>query len=395
MSNHEASEQLLGYLYQVRCALYLLLCADDNNAKLSIEKFDDIAFSEEGIPIELIQTKHHVGDLGNLTNASTDVWRTIKSWIDSIVEHPDLLETTKFTIITNSNAPEGSATFYLKNNTNRDSEKAYNILLNTTRQSRNQAHKAYYDAFTNLDENHAKLFISKIQVIDSEKDIINLKSSILKYVRYSCLAKFENDVYNRLEGWWFENAIKSLKSEIPLFFTHQQVRSKLINISDQYREDNLPIDINLSDKGYEMITPDSKVFCKQLSLINASEAKISLAIRDYYRAYIQRSNWVRNNLLYVNELEEYERKLVEEWEHYFVDMTESLYDEDEEPSDELKTTRGKELYRIISNLNIRIRERCGEPFVMRGSYHLLADEAKVGWHTDFCERLNYLLEVGE
>ena len=44
MPNHQAPGQMLGYLYQVRYALVLLLANDDENQQISIEKFDDVAF---------------------------------------------------------------------------------------------------------------------------------------------------------------------------------------------------------------------------------------------------------------------------------------------------------------------------------------------------------------
>lgn len=50
MPNHQASEQMLGYLYQVRYALALLLENDNSDFQISIEKFDDVAFSKDGMP---------------------------------------------------------------------------------------------------------------------------------------------------------------------------------------------------------------------------------------------------------------------------------------------------------------------------------------------------------
>ena len=41
MPNHQASEQMLGYLYQVRYALALLLENDNSDCQISIEKFDE------------------------------------------------------------------------------------------------------------------------------------------------------------------------------------------------------------------------------------------------------------------------------------------------------------------------------------------------------------------
>lgn len=67
MSNHQAPKQMLGYLYQVRYALALLLENDNPDFQINIEKFDDIAFSKDGVPKQLIQLKHHVQRQGSLT----------------------------------------------------------------------------------------------------------------------------------------------------------------------------------------------------------------------------------------------------------------------------------------------------------------------------------------
>ena len=47
----------------------------------------------------------------------------------------------------------------------------------------------------------------------------------------------------------------------------------------------------------------------------------------------------------------------------------------------------------IEKKDIRIRPKCQEAFVMRGSYHMLANQLKVGWHIDFYDRLKRLLDT--
>ena len=92
MSNaHEASASVTGYLhlylylylYQCRYALLKGLEAtlDSPEIRISIEKFDDIAFEVNGLPIHLIQTKHHKAKTGNLTDSSSDLWKTLLIWI--------------------------------------------------------------------------------------------------------------------------------------------------------------------------------------------------------------------------------------------------------------------------------------------------------------------------
>ena len=70
---HGASASATGYLFQRRYALLVGLRAIPNSPELeiSIEKLDDVAFESGGEPRQLIQTKHHIGKLGQLTDAST------------------------------------------------------------------------------------------------------------------------------------------------------------------------------------------------------------------------------------------------------------------------------------------------------------------------------------
>lgn len=56
-SQFSAPEQLVGYLYQVRYALLVLLqkIKYEPNIELSLEKLDDVAFERNGDPIELLR----------------------------------------------------------------------------------------------------------------------------------------------------------------------------------------------------------------------------------------------------------------------------------------------------------------------------------------------------
>lgn len=116
------------------------------------------------------------------------------------------------------------------------------------------------------------------------------------------------------------------------------------------------------------------------------------ALQDYYKAFRQRAKWVRNDLLYLNELDNYERRLIDEWEHCFIDMQDNI-DIDNVLDDIDIKKYSRQLLKEIENKDIRVRERCSEPFIMRGSYHMLADQFKIGWYADFKNRLKYLLKA--
>ncbi len=391
MSDHQASEQMLGYLYQVRYALFLLLNHDNPNFQISIEKFDDIAFSKDDVPKQLIQVKHHVQHHGNLSDASTDLWRTLKVWIDIINTSPEILDGTEFLIITTSMAPKYSAAYYLKNDNNRNINDAYQQLKEVCEKSENKAHATYYTAFLKVDEKIAKKLIEQICVIDGASNIIDVDKVFRKQIRYSCIPKYENHICERLEGWWYRKAIEALCSETPIFITQNQIRALIVSMSQEYSDENLPIDIfefgSFQEDGLE---DGEKIFYKQLELIHLGNRRIQVALRDYYRAFHQRANWVRNDLLFINELGLYEQRLIDEWEHCFAEMEDNL-NEFGNADEEKKIKEGRTLFSEIEDLDIRIRPKCQEAFVMRGSYHILANQLKVGWHVDFFERLKELL----
>ena len=391
MSNHQASEQMLGYLYQVRYALALLLGNDNSDCQISIEKFDDVAFGEDDVPMQLIQLKHHIQHQGNLTDASTDMWRTLKVWLDAIAESPDILNRTNFLIITTAAAPIDSAAFLLKNDNNRNPDVAYEKLKLVCSTSTNQAHKGYYTSFIGVNEDTVKQLIRQIYVIDYANNVLNTEREILRQIRYSCVPKYQKMIYERLEGWWFKKAIDALCSDAPVFINQNQVRSFIVSVSQEYADDNLPIDIIDSDDLQESSFSDNeKIFYEQLRLICLGNRRMQIALRDYYRAFRQRASWIRNNLLYINELEQYEHRLIDEWEHAFAAMEENLSTAIDATEDE-KAREGRQLFSNMEDKDIRIRPKCQEAFIMRGSYHILANQLKIGWHVDFFERLKQLL----
>ena len=393
MPNHQASEQMLGYLYQVRYALALLLENDNSDCQISIEKFDDVAFSKDDIPIQLIQLKHHIQHQGNLADASTDMWRTIKVWLDAISETPDILDGTNFLIITTATAPIDSAAFLLKKDSNRNPDTAYQKLKTVCFSSVNQAHQRYYDAFREAGEDTVKQLIRQIYIIDCASNIIDVEKDILKHIRYSCIPKHQKMIYERLEGWWFKKAIDALCCDTPVFVNQNQVRSFIVSVSQEYADDNLPIDIlDIDDLQEDNFSANEKIFHEQLKLICLSNHRMQLALRDYYRAFRQRASWVRNDLLYVNELGQYEQRLIDEWEHAFAAMEETL-SETNNATEEEKAKEGRQLFSDIEKRDIRIRPKCQEAFIMRGSYHILANQLKIGWHVDFFDRLKQLLNT--
>lgn len=394
MATHTASGQMVGYLYQVVAALVLLLKSEDGLSEICIEKFDDISFVDNGKPMELIQVKHQLNKVGSLTDTSVDLWRSINSWCDAIKQNDVNCENTKFVILTTAIAPEDSAARKLTDKTGRNVTEALEQLRDIAKTCDVKTIKKFCLNFESLDSEKQELLITNAYCYDHQCHISEYKREIKQSLKYTTLPEYEDFICDQLIGWWMDKAIQFLCSDELVHITQHQLRTKLYEISSMYREDSLPItvdwDIYPTEEEMETLDNETRIFIEQLKLISLSSKRMKRAIRDYYNAFQQRSKWMREDLLYVDELENYEKRLIDEWDRLFEISKEELED-DGIDSEERKKDAGKKLYNNIENLDLRIRNGVTEPFVMRGTFHGLANKLSVGWHIDFYERLHHLL----
>ena len=191
--------------------------------------------------------------------------------------------------------------------------------------------------------------------------------------------------------------IRNLRGESTDLITGFEVFDKIREIAEQFGPEALPIDY------FEAEPPvppdpdtDDRRFVMQLKTISVNKRRIEKAILDYYRAFEQRSLWAREELLIGDELELYEKKLMDEWERCFLAL------QDDSQLDEATATEqdwqqfGRDVYKWVDQVaDIPIRPRVTEEYVMRGSYHILADRNPPGvwWHPQFVKRLEQLYSV--
>lgn len=143
----------------------------------------------------------------------------------------------------------------------------------------------------------------------------------------------------RIEGWWFQESVKALSSTNPTITTQRQLRSKIYDITRQYGDDNLPIEFwDLDEIEEAELDPKDRIFLEQLRLLQYKSRSLRIALQDYYKALMQRSSWLRQGLVFTNELDTYEHRLKDAWEHAFADMEEDLKDY-ENPTEQEKIKR--------------------------------------------------------
>ncbi len=379
---------------QMRYALYKALqrLRTAVDWAISVETSDDIVIESAPGHANYLQIKHRDQD-STITNASSDLWKTIRIWSEAVHQGQLESQTIDFLLLTTSNVAAGSIASHLSNDENQRNESAALTALDeVAKTSTNQANAKAYASWLKLSDELKVAMLKRVTIvcntptIDAVKELIHTELALS--VRRSQVAAFTS----RLEGWWFQRCIRIFRSSQPDFITGDELDSAVGDLRESFLPENLPLDIDIPHMTPELDAFQDHRFVQQVDLVGVSRSRIASAVRDYLRAYTQRSRWIRESLILPYGLEAYEMKLTEEWRYVFDRCLDEL---DSNATEEMKNAAARQIYQWVEEaIAPPIRERCTEPFLVRGSLHMLADRANsgVGWHPDFEARLMKILE---
>jgi len=385
-----AADSALGYLYQCRVALVSALqrTRASNDFTVALETLDDVVFETDGHALDLLQTKHHRTRSANLTDASPDIWKSLRIWCEGVAANT-IPAGTSFYLITTSEAGDGSAAQRLRV-VGRDVATARERLHATAGTSTNQDNRSAYEAFLALNDDQQRGLLEAVFVVDSSPTIAELDERLNAEVRWAAEKQHLDAFVSRLEGWWFRRAIQQLQASAgSSAILSREIEAQIDDLREQFKRDALPIDEDILAATVDASAYQDAMFVQQLRLCNIGAQRVLAAVREYFRAFEQRSRWLREDLILVGELERYERRLIEEWELVFERVKDDL---GEETAEEAKVGAAKEVYRWVEQSVFPIRPNVTEPFVTRGSLQMLSNRLQVGWHPEFLDRLRHLLE---
>ena len=376
-----AKEPALGYFYQVRYALYLLLSArQQENPIILIEALDDIEIRTNQ-QVSLFQTKYHVKSKANLSNRSSDFWKTMRVWCEEINNKLINPQETIFSLVTTENILEASIIKKIKDKLN--IKEIIEDLEEIAKEDSNKTNLKGYQAFNLLSLSDKNTLISNMYITDASLDFNEIDKKIKNELKLSALQNQINPLLDRLEGWFFRTCINHLQGNIQ-HITFNDLQKQINYIVDSLKEDNLPIDFpdKIKPTTEELKKIDSMVFSKQLDLINVSTRLKNNAISNYQRAFNQRSQWLKDDLLNPQEEIDFDKRLIDEWQEKF----DLLLDDTEDLDITKQKEFGKNFYidnYVKKNSNVFIRNRFQENYLTKGSYHMLSNKFKVGWHPHF------------
>lgn len=391
-----AADSAVGYLYQVRIALLWALrrLKTDSEFIISLETLDDVAFESTGARAdELLQTKHHRNRAASLADASVDLWKTLRVWFAGTLDGT-IPAGASLHLLTTATASPGSIAAYLRID-NRDENAALRLMEATARTSQNETNAAAYAAFLSASETVRRTLLQAVVVIDSAPSAVALSDDFRAEVFWAADKGNLDAFVERLEGWWLRRCVKQLSSsDSKDRILAAEIEAQMSDLREQFKQDSLPIDDDLLNFDLDATTyaaHSEYLFVRQLGIIKAGKVRVAAAVRDYYRAFEQRSRWLRDDLLLIGNLDVYEKRLVEAWELVFQAMKDEL---GENIVEDEKQRAARAVLKWAEGISISIRPSVTEPFVTRGSLHMLADKVRIGWHPDFRDKLAALLSSG-
>lgn len=391
-----AAASALGYAYQFRRSLFRAWTELGTSVdwQIAVEAGDDVEFrGKTGTTYE--QLKHRApGAL--LRNSDDDLWKSLRVWLEIFAQGQLEPGRSRLSLITTATAGTNNIAEWLGDTAARDPARALDKLDNvaTTSKSKSKARLKAHKLWMGLTKGQKTDFLRAVTIYTAEPDIHDIGEGLRTLANYAARREQADAFLEMLEGWWFQRCL-TLMAAPGTFILGEEIDNYISKLRERFANpEDLPVDIQIElAPAADRDLYANEIYVHQLKLANVGPSRVQSAVNDYLRAFAQRSQWLRQGLLFPEELNLYEHRLEEEWRLVFDRTTDELEPDDTEAE---RIRAAKEVYRWAEEaLAPSIRTSCTEAFIVRGSLHMLSDERRVGWHPDFMMRLVGLLEPAE
>lgn len=390
-TDRSAAGPAAGYHFQIQRALLSLLTGPSDR-QVSIETLDDIVDADTARGAVTFEQLKHSLRPGTLTDRSRPLWKALDAWMDLLSGGLDGVH--QLELVTTDHAPAGSAAALLRADDGlRSPTSAEARLLDAAGESPGSADtRACRERFAALDPADRGRLLAKVVVRDGTAGVHGFRDQLLEAVGLGVPRDGVSPFLDQIVGWWERRAVDLLvgrRSSI----RKEEAADEIARIRDSFSGMALPqadadltADIDIAAallRAYK-----GSAFVVQLRLVAAREERLRIAIRDYHRAFTQRSRWLQNGILAPDELGTWERRLIEEWDYARQRMLDELGARDD---DESCNAAGLALLGKLEESALNPLRDSAERFIRVGTLHGLADVHQIGWHPDFLARLEALL----
>lgn len=400
---HTAMDKIGGFVYQFYCFLFHVLTMNKGD-EVSFEKLDDAAVEKEK-SITLIQSKHTIkvnaaGEMTELTNRSTDLWKAVDVWRKLILgkeeedrttdEKKQYIEEHRFVFVCNKDFADNKLAklcYDLQNNTGHIS--IDQVLDDITKEGKSK-------------ENTSAKGRTVQMMIDDLKSF-ELKDAFLRNISF--VKKSQSDLRNECvenikENAWFvqdeaENvfddflceAVKDFSKQAdigkPLKYTYQERRERFLKVFQYHREEKL--DFRIIKEKYRKEFLDL-VCIKQLMRVR----DVAAAETDKVAKYASQFYSFKNRF---DELRE-DSKILDHEEEAFVEDAKAYWENEfdhaysglaNDAKDDEIVNKAQDILHKVRQHQVKLCNELLGQVISNGAYYYLSDECIVGWHKNWQE----------
>ncbi|HEX6799853.1 MAG TPA: ABC-three component system protein [Ktedonobacterales bacterium] len=388
LSQHTAVSALSGYLYQLQQAALHLFALTEGES-LGIEVVDDLHVERSGQAIEHRQVKYHQGASRprRLSNRSLDLWKTLGIWAAAIADGSlDLSRVQRLVLLTRASLAAKSIASMIASG--EDPEKISATILDL-QPPKNVHAREGLEAVRALSAGQRATLIGRLEIYSTQPTLQGVTSELKRRLRNHGFHERTLDLaIERTYGWLWELVTTRLdvgRGRAGVLIAEAEFHTAQCRIRDELTDTELPARYLAAQvPESEIKCLEQKLFMRQLALIDASQRVRQRSVLAYFRASAERTEWGERGEILPDELLRYDQDLTERWETEFDCMCSGV---PLNAAEQELRRRGLEHFYVIERLDVPIRSGWLYRYLTSGSYHILADRRRVGWHRDFAARL--------
>ena len=383
----QAPGQLLGYSMQFTRLTHLLL-EKGVDWVLSLECFSDVGGqSKTGQRLAEEDKSTHTGN--PLADRSRDLWKTLFNWVVSVEDGKLNPSNTSFIIYISRQVEGAIANAFSAAQTSEEAraalEQAQVLLWGeapdfTLRESVAKQISPYVKKVFSTDPNLVSEIVRHFEIgCGSGSPTADLRHA---FARLQLMPPEQLDSAMKFATGWIKiKADLQLEASEPATITGEEFFSALTNyVFNRSTRTVLRSVAGIPSESETRIEFLSRVFVRQLDIIDEPDEEKLSAVRDWWRSKGDCISWVRDGYIDPDAIGAFSRDLMRRWEHERgrLPLLRASLGESEQ---------GQLLYRSCSCMRVPLDGLPVESHVVCGTYHDLADSLKVGWHPNFREIL--------
>ncbi len=392
---HEATAVALGFYYQSQFALLTLISQFADEAAVAIERLDDVEITTNGGTL-LYQLKHSVqANPPPVTLASVALWKTVRVWIDAL-PLVSLADTT-FHLVAVGKVLNESPLMALcdPGKDRRALLKAMSEEANRVVQERAEAkaagdklphaaRAAGCEAFLKMNATARLNLLKRVRIQQDSVTIEQIPDEVAK--RLHIIPKAQRaQVAEHLLAWWDQQVVYTLCGKRERVIQRSEMEHCISSIIAQLEDEELIADFD-SVAQPEDYQADGMLY-RQIELVGGKPSDMQKAVREEWRAKMQRAKWIVDNPSMRSKIAGYDTKLTEQWSDRHSEMADDCEGLNEGEIEALGLELLRWSHKEAPTQVEPISRSWNGHYYVRGTYQVLAIDLLVGWHADYRKRL--------